>query len=210
MKRKATKAKARPRKLRSRIRYRRTAIVPNFLKTKRFVYASTVSGADSGLPLSQGLALTFQLNDLGASISDFSNTFDQYRITGIRYRWSSIKNNAYTGSTLSNTGYFPRIMWAYDWNDVVVPAGFAELQQYDNVKEVYLTDARPVSRWYYFRPKALNQMAGGYQTATGNQWLRMNETGVFHYGIKAFYDSNYANQQLRLECYYYLEFKSVK
>lgn len=143
--------------------------------------------------------------------TDFTTTFDAYRVTGIRFRWVSIRDPNQTGVTINGTvGYYPRVMWVYDYNDMSSPGSFADLQQYNNVKEVYLSAAKPMTRWYYFRPKDLQTIAGGYAQRRRSSWLRINEANVLHYGLKYVYDSNQSGQQLRLEAYYYMQFKAVK
>lgn len=180
----------------------------NFLSTKRFVIQSTIAGSDV-TPSGTG-AETFDFDNIPA-YTDFTNSFDAYRLAGIRFRWVVIRSADQTGTTVGGTlGIYTRVMFAYDFNDASSPASFAELQQYNTVKEVYLTNARPVSKWYFFKPKDLTLAAGGYHQPRRSNWLRMNETNVAHYGLKYVYDGNQYAQQLRLECYYYFQLKSVK
>lgn len=188
-------------------RARRSVLRKNMLLTSRFVFNTILAGSDV-TPTGTGTA-TFTLQDV-PGYTDFTNTFDAYCITGIKYRWACIRVSAQTGSTVGGTtGLYPRVMWAYDFNDTTAPTSFAEVQQYDNAKEVYLTDAAPASKWFYVKPKTLDTIAGGYSSFS-NRWLRINEANVIYYGIKYAYDSNQASQQLRLEAYYTLEFKNVK
>lgn len=202
VRRKARKAKRMVR--RSRL------VVPrnNFLSTKRFVIQSTIAGSDV-TPSGTG-AEVFEFADIPA-YTEFTSSFDAYRLAGIRYRWVVIRDATTSGTTLGGTlGIYTRVMFAYDYNDATSPASFAELQQYNNVKEVYLTNARPVSKWYFFRPKDLILGASGYSMPRRSNWLRMNETNVPHYALKFVYDGNQLAQQLRLECYYYFQLRSVK
>lgn len=196
----AKKSQKRRRKLRSLRR--------NFLATKRFVFRSTYGGSDVN-PTGQD-AVGFSISDIPQN-DDFVNTFDMYRITGIRYRWAIYRDPNLTGATLSGTvGLATRVMWAIDYTDVSpFPLGsFAPLQAYDTCKEVYLNSAMPVSKWYYFKPQPLAQMSSGYSTTIA-PWLRTLDN-VTYYGMKYGWDGNQAGQQLRLECYYYIELKSVK
>lgn len=160
----------------------------NFLSTKRFVYPLVIAGSDIS-PAGVG-GLTFQFSDIPA-YTDFTNSFDMYKLAGVRYRWVAIRSADQTGLTVNNTlGLYSRILFAYDYNDFSSPSSFADLQQYNNVKEVYLTNARPVIKWYFFRPKNLTTVAGGYTYKRTADWLRMAETGVQHYSIKYAYDGN--------------------
>lgn len=192
-----------------RVVRRTRAVRNNFLSTKRFVYALVLPGSDV-TPSGVG-GITYQFSDIPA-YTDFTNTFDSYKLCGIRYRWVVIRSADQTGTTVGGTlGLYSRVLWAYDFNDASSPASFADIQQYNNCKEVYLTNARPVSRWYFFKPKDLTIVAGsGYTTAKTSSWLRMSETNIPHYSIKYAYDGNQASQQIRLEAYYYFQCKSIR
>lgn len=186
----------------------RPTVRNNFLSTKRFVIKTTIPGSDT-TPSGTG-GEVFNFSDIPA-YTEFTNSFDAYRLAGIRYRWVVIRSADQTGTTLGGTlGIYTRVMFAYDFNDATAPASFAELQQYNNVKEVYLTNAKPVSRWYFFKPKDLNLGASGYSMPRKSNWLRINETSVPHYSLKYVYDGNQQSQQIRCEAYYYFQLKSVK
>lgn len=200
------------RKARKSRRMRKTIVrsVPrnNFLSTKRFVIPAVINGSDA-IPAGVN-AQVFTFSDIPA-YTEFTNTFDAYRLAGIRYRWVVIRSADQTGTTVGGTlGIYTRVMWAYDFNDAAIPGAFSDIQQYNNCKEVYLTNARPVSRWYFFKPKDLDTQFGGYTTPRRANWLRMSETSVNHFGIKYAYDGNQSSQQLRLEAYYYFQLKAVR
>lgn len=190
---------------------RRSVRVPrsNFLQTKRFAIPLILAGSDA-IPANVG-AQIFQFDQIPA-FTEFTNTFDAYRLAAIRYRWVVIRSADQTGATLAGTlGIYTRVMWAYDFNDSTPPGTVSDVQQYNNVKEIYLTNAKPVSRWYMFKPKPLIQIAApSYAPFRRAPFVRMNETNVPHYGIKYYYDGNQASQQLRLEAYYYFQLKSVR
>lgn len=202
--------KRKARKPRRKATRRMVRSVPrnNFLSTKRFVIQTTLNGSDT-TPSGTG-AETFAFDRVPA-YTEFTNSFDAYRLAGIRYRWVVYRSADMTGTTLGGTtGIYTRVMFAYDFNDASSPGSFAELQQYNTVKEIYLTNSRPVSKWYFFKPKDLTLAAGGYHQPRRSNWLRMNETNVAHYGLKWVYDGNQQSQQIRLEAYYYFQLKSVK
>lgn len=187
---------------------RRIPTRTNFLQTKRFVIPIILNGSDA-VPANVGIQ-SFAFSDIPA-YTEFTNAFDAYKLAGIRYRWIVIRSADQTGLTVNGTlGIYTRVMWAYDYNDGAAPSGVSDVQQYDNCKEVYLTNARPVSKWYFFKPKPLLTTLGGYTTVRRVPFLRINDTSTAHYGIKYYYDGNQASQQLRLEAYYYFQLKAVR
>lgn len=183
----------------------------NFLSTKRFLFPLILSGSDV-VPSGTG-AVSFVFSDV-PGYTDFTQTFDSYRLCGVRFRWVIIRDPVATGNSVAGTNsLYSRVMWVYDYNDITAPGSFAELQQYNNCKEIYLTNARPSSKWYFFRPRDLNQLSGGYGVNLKSSWIRMNEPSVLHYGLRYAYDGNQGGvnpQQIRLEAYYYFQLKSVK
>lgn len=183
----------------------------NFLSTKRFLFPLILSGSDIVSSGTGGVG--FYFSDI-PGYTDFTNTFDAYRLCGVRFRWVIYRDPTATGNSVTGTSSLhSRVMWAYDYNDITSPGSFAELQQYNNAKEIYLTAARPVSKWYFFKPRDLTLVASGYAQKSRSNWIRMNETSVLHYGLKYAYDGNQGGvnpQQIRLEAYYYFQLKSVK
>lgn len=185
----------------------------NMLLTKRFVFRSTVNGSDT-IP-TYAEATLFQLSNVPA-FAEITAMFEQYKITGIRYRWIITKDPDWTGASVSGTtGLNVRIMHVVDRTDGTSPGSLAELQQYDNVKEDYLNADRPTSRWRYFRPSLLPQIVGQFSSVSAvssgrnSPWMATASTSALYCGLKWFVTENQAGQQVRLECYYYLAAKGV-
>lgn len=183
----------------------------NSLVTKRFVFKTTVAGSD--VSSSAGGSSQFVLSDV-PGYTEFTNMFDQYKLTGVRYRWVNFRDptsNYNTASALN--GVFPRVGWVHDYDESSTPGSFAQLQEYDTFREVYLRSDTNASRWFWIKPKFLRQLyqfvGTGYEVAP-EQWLSTNVSSTPFYGLKYFYDGVTNGNQLRLECYYYLSFKSVK
>lgn len=188
----------------------------NLYSFKRFHFKLLQGGGDGAAYTN---ALTFQLSDV-PNHTEFTNLFDQFKITGIKYRWVVTRNPDYGGGLVSGvpnasyTGSYPRIMWVHDFDSTSVPANFAELQQYPNMKEIYLNDSKPVTRWYYLKPARL---AVEYETAvlsayrpTWKGFIDCASDATQHYGLRYYMDGLAANVQVRLECWYMMAFKNVR
>lgn len=184
---------------------------------KRFQFKATLTPGD-GNTFAQNF--DFKLSDLG-NYTEFTALFDQFKISGIKYRWVVNRNPDYGGVVVSNVyntvvqGQYPRIMWVHDYDgSAAAPANFNELQQYPKMKEVYLTPDRPYTKWFYFKPARL---AVDYESATlsayrpiWNGFIDASSVDTPHYGIRCFGDAVNTNIQLRLECWYYLVMKNVR
>lgn len=180
----------------------------NVLSSKRFVVKATHGGSDT-VP-SSGAAQTFTLNDIPGN-TDFTNLFEEYQIAGIAYRFVVNRNPDFA---TVNKGFPIRIMMVHDHNDSTAPGSFAELQQYPNVRELWLGADRPTSRWYWLKPNTINV---GYTSGVASnygvdykRWIDTGNTFTPYYGLKYLYDQNYAGITLFLECKYYVKLKNVK
>lgn len=182
----------------------------------RFQFLEIISGADG---TTVGRSSNFKLSDL-PNYTEFTALFDQFRISRIKYRWVVNRNPDYGGAVVTNIyntvvqGVYPRIMWVHDYDGGAVPANFADLQQYPSMKEVYLTPDKPYTKWYYIKPARL---AVEYETAalsayrpTWSGYLDVASVDTPFYGIRMFADGLNTGIQLRLECWYELEFKNVR
>lgn len=177
---------------------------------KRFVTKNAISGSD--VAPAAGIAYAFSLDEV-PGYTDFTNMFDQYQITGIAYRFVINKNDSEGITTAANKGSFVRIMHVVDHNDTSTPTSFAELQQFPYVKEEWLSDSRPVSRWYYQTPSILNtvnSLVANNYNPTFKKWLDTGYPGTRHYGLKVFYDQHYAGRFWQLEMKYYVKLKEIR
>lgn len=176
---------------------------------KRFVIKATIAGSD--LTPSNGQAIKWTLNDV-PGVTDFTNMFDQYQIAGVSYRFVINKDDQ-SQTTTGNKGNFIRLMHVADYNDSTTPVNFVELQQYPYVKEIWLNENRPVSKWYYMKPSVLNtinsQVLNNYQPKK-NVWIDTSYPGTDHYGLKMFYDQHYAGRTLFIEAKYYIKLKEIR
>lgn len=166
----------------------------------------TITGSAGGT--SVPLTTTFNLGDV-ASVNDFANTFDQYMIKKVLYRWVMRRDQA-NGST---AGAFPRILWVHDFNDQLAPASFAQLRQYANCRETTLNDNKFQTRWYTLNAATLPlTYVSSVTSATGPKWRQWFDTSsptVPHYGLKFGVDQLYTGITILLEVKYILAFKGV-
>lgn len=176
---------------------------------KRFVIKATINGSD--LIPSAGLAYGFSLNDV-PGYTDFTNMFDQYQIAGVAYRFV-VNRDQDSMTTPANQGYFMRIMHTIDHSDATTPTSFGELQQYPYVKEEWLSDSRPVTKWYFQKPAVLttvNSVIANNYNPSYNKWIDTGYPGTVHYGLKLVYDNHYAGRSLFIECKYYVKLKEIR
>lgn len=193
--------------------YRRTSMKGGYLNTVRWSNRDTtnlchftITGSASGAPAP--LTTTFNLGDVAGS-GDFQNTFDNYVIKKVLYRWV-LRRDPSVGSTPSS---YPRILWVHDFNDQVAPASFAQLRQYANCREITLNDDKFQSRWYSLNPATLPlTYVTSVSSATGPKWRQWFDTSVAtvpHYGLKYAVDQLYTGVTILLEAKYVMSFKGV-
>lgn len=181
-----------------------------FLSVKRFVIKTIIAGSDT---LPGGTAMTtFTLGDVPGN-SEFSNLFEEFKLKKVSYRWVLTRDPAFA-TTTANRGNFARIMFTHDHNDQTVPANFAELQQYQRQREVWLNESRPHTRWFTLKTNTLDVGYTGVATsnysANYKRWVSVADSGTPWYGLKYVYDALYAGTQLFLECRYHLVFRGQK
>lgn len=154
----------------------------------------------------------FRLSDL-PNYTELTNLFDNYRIVKVMYRWVLFRNVNADSVTLSARGVYPNLMWIHDFNDSS-SVGRAQMMTNANMRELYLSDQRPATKWYSIRPSTLSTTfetgigAPGY-SPKWRQWLDTTDANVPHYGIKLNINQLFTNMVVKLETKYILEFKGV-
>lgn len=203
--------KRRYRKRRAVIRRR----MPRFRKSgdlctlNRFVIKEYISGNDANPAFSRNLE--FLLSDV-PQVDDIRNMFEKYQFFKVQYRFVLTRDPAFATNTKGN---FVRIMHVIDHDSAandVVPQSFLELQQYQNVKEIWLNDSKPVSRWYSLRPNTLTLTYAGATSDYKHEylsWLDTARTGAKHYGVRFYGDALQAGLFIAVECRYHMRVKGV-
>lgn len=199
---------------RKRTRYTRKAKTGGYLKTVRFSTRDSgnnchiqIFGTASGIV---GPSTTlFTLNDVQQP-SDFTNLFDNYRITKVLYRWVLRRD---VSQMTTFPGMYPRIMWVHDFNDQPVST-VGELRQCANLREAFFNENYQRTKWYTLKPATLSLQ---YESSTVSrtapvwgQWLDCrNSSTTPYYAVKYHVDNAYANTNIQMEVKYVLEFKGV-
>lgn len=184
------------------------------LHCRRFGAPSTMALIGNDINDIQYAAHVFKITDL-QGYAEFTNLFDRFRITGIKYRWVlSVEPTGNAITTQSNRGLNVKVGWCKDYNDSNTPTSYLDLYERPNYQEIWLNSGKMASRWYYFKPATLTV---GYETGVNSSYTAdfksMIDTDSYttpHYGIKAFADNNVSGQVVLLECYYYLKFAGMK
>lgn len=154
----------------------------------------------------------FRLSDL-PNYTELTALFDNYRITRVLYRWTLLRNPNSDSVSLANRGIYPNLMWVHDFNDST-SIGRAQMMTHAGMRELYLNDQRPATRWYSIKPSTLSTT---YETGLGapayapkwRQWLDTSDINAPHYGLKLNINQLYSTMAVKLETKYVLEFKGV-
>lgn len=172
--------------------FKRSVFVPN--------YITTSSIADTPFKLLSTLA------DV-PSFTDFTNLFDQFRISGISVRIIPRFTQALqsTGAPLPPGELFTCM--DYDGNG---PTTLAGIQQYQNTK---MTRGHVVHKRFY-KPAVL---VAAYQSAIAtsyvpkwNQFIDTADSATPHYGLYGMVANNGAVVDYDLQATYYIQCKNVK
>lgn len=155
--------------------YKRTAYLGN--------YTASISALGVATPVAQ--AFTFTLSQL-PSVTDFSNLYDQYKITGAKLTLTPALSEG-IASPLAGTASalgFSRVHSVIDYDDSTNPASEDQLLEYGSHKSTppFMIHSR------YIKPKVLHEI---YRSAIAtayapqaNTYLDMANTDIPHYGIK--------------------------
>lgn len=195
---------------RNGVPYRRP--VPNIYRFKRMASPNVIIETGSNTSFSRTGAVSFNLADLPNN-GDFLSMFQQYQITGIRYRWVIDRTPNLSGITNNTTvfrGSYPFVNWFVDNDSTSVPTS-NEIAQAQNIQQYVFTDDKPRSPWYYMRPCSLAMLYDGLTIAyspTWNKWIPTNYNSVPHYGLK--YEVSPLGQDIKmsLECMFYFKLRA--
>lgn len=164
----------------------------------------TVSGGTSFFSAS-----SFELQNV-PNATEFSNLYDQYKITGIKYSIMPRGNSADVG-TSATQGNMGRIFSVLDYDDSNAPSGFNEMTQYQNLKVTPNT----VTHTRFLKPRFNMDVLSGSVGLTANAprtgWIDCASTDVKHRGVKIGIQApTTATYTYDLMITYYLAFKNVR
>lgn len=176
--------------------------------TRHCTYTS-VAGSDT-VP-TFGAAYTFSLGQL-PSYTEFTNLYDRYTVTSIKYRWYIDTDPMVVSAT--GKKFFPRINWVHDFTDSSTPGSKNELEQYPRKREVFLSENRQSTRWFTLKPATLaSEYQGVGSTGYSPKWRQFLSTADYnvpHYGLKLYVEQLFAGVTLVMETKYVLGLKNPK
>lgn len=135
-------------------------------------------------------AYTISLASL-PSATDFGNLYDQYKITGAKFKFTSMLSDTIlsplTGVT-AQLGFNP-LHTIIDYDDSTPPVSLSQMLEYGSHKQTpaHKTHTR------YIKPKVLEQVYRGIGTVgyrpISSQWIDMAYNDVPHYGLKVYQEA---------------------
>lgn len=148
----------------------------------------------------------FSLSNVTAS-SDFTNLFEKYRITGVKYNIRFQSNMA----NVASNAVMPIIHWCFDDNDATVPSSLLDIQQKGGCR---MTEATTKGVTIMLRPKVSgmvynNGISTGYSVVP-KSWINTTYPNVQHFGIKFWVNNFYTGtgqNAFTIEPTYYLALK---
>lgn len=147
----------------------------------------------------------FQLSAV-ASASEYTNLYDMYKISAVKWTLMPRGNSAEAGTNNNNT----KVLTVLDYDDDDTPTSIDQLCQYETCKTTNLS--RDHSR--YLKPKFAKMI---YKTAAttgygvGSGWVDCNSTDIPHYGVKyCLLRTTSGTVVYDLKVTYYLQFKGVR
>lgn len=179
-------------------------------KFARTMDMETVAVYDAVLPTHK--AYKWRMNDL-PNYTEFTNLFDEYRITGVKLKFLYTGSNSNSGTVL--TQWSPFVYTVIDNDDAAPLAAVTDYEQYTTCKVNKLLNVP--SR--FIKPKmSLAAYGGAFTSYTNMQniWVDSASPGVEYYGFKMGIDTNPlggagANLigRLRVVAKVYLECRSI-
>lgn len=171
----------------------------HYFKRSQYYSATIVNNTLNNTPF----ATTFRLSDV-PNVSEFSNLYDQYKITAIKWKLMPRSSDYAIGLTA------PRVFSIVDKDDSSPPLNIDEILQYQNVK------VTSFGKWHtrYIKPNIGYQLGDLSTTinmrSVGKGWIDMANTNVPHYGIKGIITPSSSALAFDLHVTYFLAFKNVR
>jgi len=161
----------------------RTEKVPRNIQADMKVYTfSRLKTIREGVyDISTNYAYSFQLSDL-PNYTEFTNLFDQFKITSITAKFIYSQSQASTVVPASTPAYSPMLYQVIDYNDATALSIPENYLQYQNCYVGNLIKTRSVE----FQPKISIATYTGAFTGYGNtaMWIDTASSGTQHYGLK--------------------------
>lgn len=133
---------------------------------------------------------TFSLDDL-PNRAEFSNLFDSYMITGVKFQIKLVDNPDSNSSTNGITqsmqnNWYPTIWYVADDDDHNAMT-LAQIKEFQGVRHRVLKPNQELN--VFIRPKTLTQLyrsslTSGYATSKSRSWIDMAQPDVPYYALK--------------------------
>lgn len=170
---------------RSRFGNKRLRRQVHIFKRTAYLGTATASISAAGVATPIANAHQFSLSQL-PGVSEFSNLFDQYKITGARIQYTPAASEGIIqpGVNASAALGYSRVHSVIDYDDASAPSSEDQLLEYGSHKSTapFATHSR------YIKPKVLHEI---YRSAVATSYaprastyLDMTNTDIPHYGIK--------------------------
>lgn len=149
-------------------------------------------------------------------LSDMTNFFDRYKITGVALKMHYLQNSASPQGVANLTSpiynNLPTLYYAFDGDDASVNT-ITQIQQKGYCKSKVLNANLPAQ--VYLRPRISKTIAGPITPGTSSEkpcWLDCNSASLPHFGMKfAITDwvGGQVNNALRIQPVYYVKFRDT-
>lgn len=209
--------RSRQRRYRRKPAYRRKRIMKrtrarlamNVHRFKRKVVLGNIQAYNNGSTFNAAAAFSFKLSDL-PQYTDFTNLFDQYKLTGVKLDFIPFADNvswevASNGASVAAPG--GPLLISVDQDDATIPASASEMLSRQNVKVV------PVGRRHqmFLRPK-YGDIANTTTLAPATGFIDCDTPNTPHYGVKCWMAApNVVNTNFTYQVWatYYVTLKGV-
>lgn len=192
----------------------------HYFKRKMRIAASSDTPVDVKPDAIYHGVLYFSLGQI-PNFAEFTALYDQYRIVGVKVKFTFTRNNVATAGGGSNQNPNFRLLTVIDYDDKVKLTAETDYYQYQNNKN-YVADklaSTGISR--FFRPKtAAPVFQSGVTTAYGSnspwKWLDCAYDAIEYYGLKYAFDATIDGSgtaslgQIVPEVTYYLQCRAVR
>lgn len=156
----------------------------------------------------------YQFNQI-SNFNDFTQLFDQYKITGIKQYFRLVTNPDAPSATMTNTFVYPSL-WLCPDRDDGAAITLQQIKEKQGVKRIVMLPNRIVSRYVKVNIAPLvyeGVTTSGYSVAQP-RWIDMNSPAVQHYGLKSVIEncgvSGLGQYQIEVETKYYFSCKGAQ
>lgn len=160
-----------------------------------------------------GVGKEFRLDSV-ASHTEFTNLYDQYKITGVKVYFDYSPDVLGAIPSSGNSHMYPKLWVKRDYDDKTTPTISTMVES--NQTRCLRFNAVRNTQSIFLRPAVLNTLyrtsiTSGYAPVWG-QWLDCGNSDIPHYGLKLLAQGIPSTNMgaITIRCKYYLKFKNVR